>query len=154
MKHWKPRKYCIYDSWCNLNLASAVNSIMTQFQRILLHLMNDWLVLHDFSTLDRCYGVPSLIYPIKYKPYSKDKVINFPTIFHLVPLLQSFNGTRGTHHYNIKCLQEHSIMHFCKNLEGGGWWLLFFTCVVMLTILFTGKEEIHFIYKAKNFVLS
>lgn len=98
----KNRKYCIYGSWCNLNLASAVNSIMLQFQRLPLHLMNDCLVLHDCSTsYKRWYGVLSLIYHIKCKHCSKCMVIIFLTIFHLVSILHSVNGTHGTHHYNI-----------------------------------------------------
>ena len=153
MKHWKTRKYCIYGSWCNLNLASAANSVMIQFQKLLLHLMNDWLVVHDSSTLHRQYGDPSLIYHTKHKPCSKYRVINFLTIFHLAPLLHSVNSTHGTH-YNIQCLQEHSIMHFCKILGGGAWRLLFVIYVVMLTISFVGKEEMHFRYKAKNLLLS
>lgn len=143
----------IYGSWCNVNLASAANTIMLQFQGLLLHLMNDWLVLHDFSTLHRWYGDPSLIYLLKYKPCSKYRVINFITIFHLALLLHSVNGTRGTHDYNMQCLQEHSIMYFCKILGGGGWSLLLVICAVMHTILLVSKET-HSIYIAKNLLLS
>lgn len=144
----------IYGSWCNVNLTSAANTIMLQFQGLLLHLMNDWLVLHDFSPLHRWYGHLRLIYLIKYKPCYKYRVINFLTIFHLALLLNSVNGTHGTHDYNMQCLQEQSIMYFCKILEGGWWSLLFVISVVMHTILLVSKEIAHFIYKAKNLFLS
>lgn len=116
--------------------------------------MNDWLVLHDFSTLHRWDRDPSLIYLIKYKPCSKYRVINFLTIFHLGLPLRLANGTHGTHDYNMQCLQEHSIMYFCKILGGGCWSLLFIICVVMPIILYVSKKSTPYIYKAKNLLLS